>query len=143
MVRRPPGSTRTDTLLPYTTLFRSVVALCAAFMVLSGSRGPLLALCAALVCGLAVADRRLAGAVIALMAAGVAVGLLADMRSIELLYERAPSGHFAIRQPAFTAIAARPWPGYGSLSDTHFPPQPRPGPSPPHHHATTPARARR
>src|SRR3546814_4891729 len=24
MIRRPPGSTRTDTLLPYTTLFRSV-----------------------------------------------------------------------------------------------------------------------
>src|SRR3546814_15243559 len=27
MVRRPPGSTRTDTLFPYTTLFRSVVPL--------------------------------------------------------------------------------------------------------------------
>src|SRR3546814_15496783 len=26
MIRRPPGSTRTDTLFPYTTLFRSVVA---------------------------------------------------------------------------------------------------------------------
>src|SRR3546814_20173187 len=26
MLRRPPGSTRTDTLLPYTTLFRSVHA---------------------------------------------------------------------------------------------------------------------
>src|SRR3546814_6012526 len=26
MVRRPPGSTRTDTLFPYTTLFRSLVA---------------------------------------------------------------------------------------------------------------------
>src|SRR3546814_17458966 len=26
MIRRPPGATRTDTLLPYTTLFRSVVA---------------------------------------------------------------------------------------------------------------------
>src|SRR3546814_2192288 len=25
MVRRPPGSTRTDTLFPYTTLFRSLV----------------------------------------------------------------------------------------------------------------------
>src|SRR3546814_19221758 len=31
----------------------AVVALCAAFLVLSGSRGPLLALCAPLVCGLA------------------------------------------------------------------------------------------
>src|SRR3546814_6573205 len=27
MIRRPPISTRTDTLLPYTTLFRSIVAL--------------------------------------------------------------------------------------------------------------------
>src|SRR3546814_4077545 len=27
MIRRPPGSTRTDTLLPYTTLFRSAAAL--------------------------------------------------------------------------------------------------------------------
>src|SRR3546814_13695774 len=26
MLRRPPGSTRTDTLFPYTTLFRSVAA---------------------------------------------------------------------------------------------------------------------
>src|SRR3546814_6266022 len=26
MIRRPPGSTRTDTLLPYTTLFRSLEA---------------------------------------------------------------------------------------------------------------------
>src|SRR3546814_17023151 len=26
MIRRPPGSTRTDTLFPYTTLFRSAVA---------------------------------------------------------------------------------------------------------------------
>src|SRR3546814_19226813 len=28
MVRRPPGSTRTDTLFPYTTLFRSVAVEC-------------------------------------------------------------------------------------------------------------------
>src|SRR3546814_3597745 len=27
MIRRPPRSTRTDTLFPYTTLFRSVIAL--------------------------------------------------------------------------------------------------------------------
>src|SRR3546814_13545683 len=26
MIRRPPGSTRTDTLFPYTTLFRSIVS---------------------------------------------------------------------------------------------------------------------
>src|SRR3546814_3983520 len=30
MVRRPPGSTRTDTLVPYTTLFRSRISLAAA-----------------------------------------------------------------------------------------------------------------
>src|SRR3546814_11177106 len=29
MIRQPPRSTRTDTLFPYTTLFRSVVAACA------------------------------------------------------------------------------------------------------------------
>src|SRR3546814_5331720 len=27
MIRRPPGSTRTDTLVPYTTLFRSLAAM--------------------------------------------------------------------------------------------------------------------
>src|SRR3546814_1066410 len=31
MIRRPPRSTRTDTLFPYTTLFRSVEALSEAF----------------------------------------------------------------------------------------------------------------
>src|SRR3546814_15317377 len=30
MIRRPPRSTRTDTLFPYTTLFRSAVARCPA-----------------------------------------------------------------------------------------------------------------
>src|SRR3546814_5381548 len=33
MIRRPPGSTRTDTLLPYTTLFRSSGALGASITV--------------------------------------------------------------------------------------------------------------
>src|SRR3546814_12938048 len=36
MIRRPPRSTRTDTLLPYTTLFRSIVV--AALATLVGSR---------------------------------------------------------------------------------------------------------
>src|SRR3546814_11863592 len=31
MIRRPPRSTRTDTLFPYTTLFRSVAVIIAAF----------------------------------------------------------------------------------------------------------------
>src|SRR3546814_7599334 len=64
------------------------------------------------------------------MASGVAVGLLADMRSIELLYERAPSGHFAIWQQALTAIAERPWLGYGSLADIEFATKHGPGRSP-------------
>src|SRR3546814_8667450 len=34
MIRRPPRSTRTDTLFPYTTLFRSAVALDATHQVL-------------------------------------------------------------------------------------------------------------
>src|SRR3546814_40243 len=33
MIRRPPRSTRTDTLFPYTTLFRSIVAACRAGLV--------------------------------------------------------------------------------------------------------------
>src|SRR3546814_10378843 len=39
MIRRPPRSTRTDTLFPYTTLFRSTVANARGleFLVLSGS----------------------------------------------------------------------------------------------------------
>src|SRR3546814_8067474 len=37
MIRRPPKSTRTDTLFPYTTLFRSVVA---AILNRRGSLGP-------------------------------------------------------------------------------------------------------
>src|SRR3546814_8585675 len=36
MIRRPPRSTRTDTLFPYTTLFRSVVELRDALEGLSG-----------------------------------------------------------------------------------------------------------
>src|SRR3546814_11104703 len=38
MIRRPPRSTRTDTLFPYTTLFRSVRALPVAFALLGPSR---------------------------------------------------------------------------------------------------------
>src|SRR3546814_1847576 len=36
MIRRPPRSTRTDTLFPYTTLFRSVLAMVARFMPAKG-----------------------------------------------------------------------------------------------------------
>src|SRR3546814_6028468 len=39
MIRRPPGSTRTDTLFPYTTLFRSAVGRGAAPQDLAGKAG--------------------------------------------------------------------------------------------------------
>jgi O-antigen ligase len=97
-----------------------VIALCATFMLLSGSRGPLLALAAALAIGVAVADRRIAlalGAFVVLLLLG---GLLVDVPSFELLVARAPSGHFAIWLQAVDAIAERPWFGYGSLIDIDF-----------------------
>src|SRR3546814_3190643 len=39
MIRRPPRSTRTDTLFPYTTLFRSARVLRTAFVVLDRAGG--------------------------------------------------------------------------------------------------------
>src|SRR3546814_7992603 len=39
MIRRPPRSTRTDTLFPYTTLFRSVVQITASAPTSSGALG--------------------------------------------------------------------------------------------------------
>jgi O-antigen ligase len=108
----------------------AVILLCAAFILLSGSRGPLLALAAALVVGLAVADRRLALGVAALLAAGIAVGLLSDLRTIELLYTRSQSGHFEIWQQALAAIPERPWLGHGSLADIDFVGKDGPGRSP-------------
>src|SRR3546814_19057070 len=41
MIRRPPRSTRTDTLFPYTTLFRSVRWAAAKQMLISGFRHPM------------------------------------------------------------------------------------------------------
>src|SRR3546814_4729288 len=38
MIRRPPRSTRTDTLFPYTTLFRSILALDRALRLLARQR---------------------------------------------------------------------------------------------------------
>src|SRR3546814_20539702 len=39
MIRRPPRSTRTDTLFPYTTLFRSVEQRCRQRLLLSAHQG--------------------------------------------------------------------------------------------------------
>lgn len=108
----------------------AVIALCVAFMLLSGSRGPLLALAAALTAGLFIADRRLALAVTVLLAAGIVFGLATDFRAIELLYQRGQSGHFAIWQQAIAAIGERPWLGYGSLPDLAFTGKHGPGRSP-------------
>jgi O-antigen ligase len=99
-------------------------------MLLSGSRGPLLALAAALVVGVAVADRRAALGVLLLVAAAIAAGVLSDLRPIEILYERGQSGHFEIWQQALSAIAERPWLGHGSLVDIDFVGKHGPGRSP-------------
>src|SRR3546814_4726915 len=42
MIRRPPRSTRTDTLFPYTTLFRSTVAYDAYKLALEGKEAPVI-----------------------------------------------------------------------------------------------------
>src|SRR3546814_9677966 len=47
MIRRPPRSTRTDTLFPYTTLFRSFPALERVHFTNSGTEANLMALAAA------------------------------------------------------------------------------------------------
>src|SRR3546814_4408710 len=41
MIRRPPRSTRTDTLFPYTTLFRSIVAIIVYYNIAPSSAFPL------------------------------------------------------------------------------------------------------
>src|SRR3546814_11391396 len=48
MIRRPPRSTRTDTLFPYTTLFRSMLDLAAKLDFLREQRGACLAILLAL-----------------------------------------------------------------------------------------------
>jgi O-antigen ligase len=113
-------------LLPRTTdrrlrlFWLLVIALCAAFMLLSGSRGPLFALAAALAVGLAIADRRAAMVVAALVAAGIAASALFDFHPVVILYERAQSGHFEIWQQTVAAIAERPLFGHGSLVNVMF-----------------------
>lgn len=105
---------------PERLLWLAVIALCGAFMLLASSRGPLLALAAALVLGLLASDRRFAGAVIALVAGAFLVAVVADLQPVEMLYYRGQSGHFALWQQAVDAIAERPLMGYGSLTDLTF-----------------------
>lgn len=101
-------------------LWLSVIALCATFMLLSGSRGPLFALAAALAVGFAMADRRMALAVAVLVVAGIGAGALFDFYPIEIIYQRAQSGHFDIWQQTLAAIAERSWLGHGSLAQIEF-----------------------
>jgi O-antigen ligase len=101
-------------------LWLTIIALCAAFMVLSSSRGPLLALATALIVGLVIADLRAAATVAALVCIVVAGGVLLEADSIAMLYERAQSGHFEVWQQVVATIAERPWFGYGSLVDLMF-----------------------
>lgn len=111
-------------------LWLSVIALCAAFMLLSGSRGPLLALAAALAVGFVIADRRAVLGVAILIAAGIAAGTIFDLDPIVLLYERVPSAHFEIWRETVAAIAERPVFGHGSLVDVMFEGRARPARSP-------------
>ncbi|MEO3429940.1 O-antigen ligase family protein [Pelagibius sp. CAU 1746] len=101
-------------------LWLGIAVLCAIFMVLSGSRGPLLSLAGALAIGLVSANRRVAAVAIALGAAVLLAAALAELRPVTALYERTQSGHFELWRQALAAIAERPWFGYGSLTDIMF-----------------------
>src|SRR3546814_20645829 len=109
----------------------AVIALCAALMLLSGSRGPLLALAAALAVGFAMADRRMALTVAALVVAGIGAGVLFDLYPIELIYLRAQRGHFDIWQQTLAAIAERPRLGPGRLAQMQTELSFHPGRAPP------------
>src|SRR3546814_9769449 len=74
MIRRPPRSTRTDTLFPYTTLFRSQVAAVAVLvqiLLVAAHAGLAAALLVHLVAGRLLGTADLVGAVAGVLAAGV------------------------------------------------------------------------
>ncbi len=101
-------------------LWLVIMALCAAFILMASSRGPLLALAAALCSAFALAHRRLAIAVVGLLGAAILVGLSVDFRPVSELFARGSSGHIALWQQALQAIAERPWFGHGSLVEISF-----------------------
>jgi O-antigen ligase len=106
--------------LPARLLWLAVITACAAFILLAASRGPLLALAAAFIIGLALADRRLTLTVIAIFAVAFAAGMASDFRAMELIFTRSQSGHFLLWQQAIGHVAEAPWFGHGSLSDITF-----------------------
>lgn len=101
-------------------LWLGVIGLGIAFLLQAGSRGPLLAFLIALVVAWAVASRRTAIAAACLLALGLLIGVVSEFKPIELLYLRAPSGHFQLWPQALEAIAERPWFGHGSLVEIAF-----------------------
>lgn len=101
-------------------LWLAVIALGIAFVLAASSRGPLFALLLALILAGALASRRVALAVVGLLAVGVAAGVLSEFSPIRLLYLRAPSGHFEVWPQTIEAIRERPWFGYGSLTEIAF-----------------------
>lgn len=115
---------------PLRLLWLGIIALSIVFMVLTSSRGPLLALAAGFLLGALAIDWRLAVAGVALAIGAIAVALLYELRAVEVLYLRSQSGHFELWRQALTAIAERPWFGYGSLTDMTFTAQDGPQRSP-------------
>ncbi|NIA67170.1 hypothetical protein HBA54_01025 [Pelagibius litoralis] len=104
-------------------LWFTVIALCAIFMLMAGSRGPLLALGAALALGLAVNKTKsgvLVFAVLGVFGAALTIGLVVGVASIETTLTRGFSGHAQLWLQSLSAIAERPWFGYGALTDVMF-----------------------
>ena len=101
-------------------LWLAVIGLAIAFILQAGSRGPLIALVAALLIAGVLAHRLATAAVIGLLGVGMLIGVLSDFLPIKLLYLRAPSGHFELWAQALDAIRDKPWFGHGSLTDFSF-----------------------
>src|SRR3546814_14771207 len=107
MIRRPPRSTRTDTLFPYTTLFRSDIEIVGDAHCCPGIREkavlPERNRCAAVA-------RRFAGAVEVVSDAGIAETEgkpIAVLVEGEILQGRRPPGTIAGGEPADTGVGRR------------------------------------
>ena len=101
-------------------LWVGVIGLGLGFMLLTASRGPLIALVCALLATTLIADRRIAMIVFSLCGVGLLAGVFLELKPVLYLYERAPSGHFDIWRQALQAIAEHPWFGHGSLAEGGF-----------------------
>lgn len=100
-----------------------IIALCAVFMLMAGSRGPLLALAAALAISLVFSKARyriIVFGVAGFFFASLAVGLAIGVESIETTLSRGLSGHVQLWAESLSAIAERPWFGHGALTEMTF-----------------------